>query len=83
MDLLAEEEKQFLIYSNKVIHEAAEAQRDVLPLCKATSNGIRGGISYVVPEHSDVPMPTTSGPTENIYERIYIDESKGRMGFIW
>ncbi|XP_047198630.1 protein CFAP210 [Hippoglossus stenolepis] len=91
-DLMAEEEKQFLIYSHKVIHAAAEAQRDVLPLCKAASDGIGGGLgpvvggvrpSYMVQEHSGAQMSISSGPTQNIYETVFIEEAKKRMGFIW
>ncbi|XP_060944012.1 cilia- and flagella- associated protein 210-like [Limanda limanda] len=76
-DILAEEEKQFLIYSHKVIHAAADAQRDVFPLCKAASDMIGGGLgpivggsrpSYMVQEYTGVPMPINAGPTKDIYE---------------
>ncbi|XP_062258304.1 cilia- and flagella- associated protein 210-like [Platichthys flesus] len=91
-DILAEEEKQFLIYSHNVINAAAEAQRDLFPLCKAASDGIGGGLgpvvggvrpSYMAQEHSGVQMPINSGPTKDIYETVFIDEAKMRMGFIW
>ncbi|XP_053296325.1 cilia- and flagella- associated protein 210 [Pleuronectes platessa] len=94
--LLAEEEKQFLIYSHEVIHAAAEAQRDVFPLCKAASEGIGGGLgpvfggvrpSYMVQDRSGAQMPNySSGATQNIkelHETVDIQEAKKRLGFMW
>nr|XP_019945607.1 PREDICTED: coiled-coil domain-containing protein 173-like [Paralichthys olivaceus] len=75
-DLVAEEEKQFQLYSQQVIHAAAEAQRDVLPLRKAARGGIGGGLgpvfggvrpSYMVQDCSGAQMPNNiSGATQNI-----------------
>ena len=95
-DLMAEEEKQFLIYSHKVIHAAAEAQRDVLPLCKAAGEGIGGGLgpvcggvrpSYMAQDRSGAQMPNySSDATQNIkelHETLDIQEAKKRLGFMW
>ncbi|XP_019945440.2 cilia- and flagella- associated protein 210 isoform X2 [Paralichthys olivaceus] len=95
-DLMAEEEKQFQLYSQQVIHAAAEAQRDVLPLCKAARGGIGGGLgpvfggvrpSYMVQDCSGAQMPNyISGATQNIkglHETVDIQEAKKRLGFMW
>ena len=95
-DLVAEEEKQFQLYSQQVIHAAAEAQRDVLPLRKAARGGIGGGLgpvfggvrpSYMVQDCSGAQMPNyISDATQNIkglHETVDIQEAKKRLGFMW
>ncbi|XP_022596635.1 coiled-coil domain-containing protein 173 [Seriola dumerili] len=94
--LVAEEENQFQQYSQHVISAAAEAQRNVFPLCKAAREGIGGGLGpvlggvrpgYLVQDCSGAQMPKyVSGVTQNIKklnEVVDIQEAKRRLGFTW
>ncbi|TKS67235.1 Coiled-coil domain-containing protein 173 [Collichthys lucidus] len=94
--LMAEEEKQFQQYSQQVISAAAEAQRNVFPLCKAAREGIGGAAGpvsigvkprYLVQDSTGVQMPNyVSGTTQNIKklnEAVDIEEAKKRLGFSW
>lgn len=94
--LMVEEAKQFQLYSQQVISAAAEAQRNVFPLCKAAREGIGGGVGpisigvmprYLVQDSTGVQMPNyVSGTTQNIKklnEAIDIEEAKKRLGFSW
>ncbi|XP_075968050.1 cilia- and flagella- associated protein 210 [Anarhichas minor] len=74
-ELIAEEENQFQQYSQHIIRTAAEAQRNVFPLCKA-ARGVR-------PSHL---VQDVSGSTQNIKklnEAKDIEEAKKRLGFTW
>ncbi|XP_071330355.1 cilia- and flagella- associated protein 210 [Trachinotus anak] len=91
----AEEKNKFQQYSQQVINAAAEAQRNVFPLCKAAREGIGGlgpifgGVrpSYLVQDRSGAQMPKyVSGVTQNIKklnEAVDIQEAKRRLGFTW
>lgn len=94
--LMVEEAKQFQLYSQQVISAAAEAQRNVFPLCKAAREGIGGGVGpisigvmprYLVQDSTGVQMPNyVSGTTQNIKklnEAVDIEEAKKRLGFSW
>uniref|UniRef100_A0A3B4WLV1 Cilia and flagella associated protein 210 n=1 Tax=Seriola lalandi dorsalis TaxID=1841481 RepID=A0A3B4WLV1_SERLL len=94
--LVAEEENQFQQYSQHVISAAAEAQRNVFPLCKVAREGIGGGLGpvlggvrpgYLVQDCSGAQMPQyVSGVTQNIKklnEVVDIQEAKRRLGFTW
>ncbi|GAA6231206.1 coiled-coil domain-containing protein 173 isoform X2 [Lates japonicus] len=95
-DLAAEEENQFQQYSQQVIRAAADAQRNVFPLCRAAREGTGGGLgpvfggvrpSYLVQDCSGAQMPKyVSGATQNIKklnEAVDIQEAKRRLGFTW
>ncbi|XP_040913771.1 coiled-coil domain-containing protein 173 [Toxotes jaculatrix] len=95
-DIAAEEETQFQRYSQLVIKAAAEAQRNVFPLCKAAREGIGGELgpvfsgvrpSYLVQDRSGAQMPKyVSGTTQDIKklnEVVDIQEAKRRLGFTW
>ncbi|XP_018540275.1 cilia- and flagella- associated protein 210 isoform X1 [Lates calcarifer] len=95
-DLAAEEENQFQQYSQQVIRAAADAQRNVFPLCRAAREGTGGGLgpvfggvraSYLVQDRSGAQMPKyVSGATQNIKklnEAVDIQEAKRRLGFTW
>lgn len=95
-ELIAKEENKFQQYSQSVIRAAAEAQRNVFPLCKATREGIGGGSapsfsgvrpSYLVQDSTGAQMPKfVSGVTMNIktlHEAVDIQEAKRRLGFTW
>ncbi|XP_068560425.1 cilia- and flagella- associated protein 210 [Cebidichthys violaceus] len=83
-ELIAEEENQFLQYSQHIIRAAAEAQRNIFPLCKA-GGGV--GPSYLVQDLTGAQMPKyVSGSTQNIKklnEAEDIQEAKRRLGFTW
>ncbi|KAE8299331.1 Coiled-coil domain-containing protein 173 [Larimichthys crocea] len=94
--LMVEEAKQFQLYSQQVISAAAEAQRNVFPLCKAAREGIGGGAGpisigvmprYLVQDSTGVQMPNyVSGTTQTIKklnEAVDIEEAKKRLGFSW
>ncbi|XP_051259642.1 cilia- and flagella- associated protein 210 [Dicentrarchus labrax] len=95
-ELIAEEENEFQQYSQHVIKAAAEAQRNVFPLCKAAREGVGGGFgpvfngvraSYLVQDRTGAQMPKyVSGTTQNIKklnEAEDIEEAKRRLGFTW
>ncbi|XP_040057301.2 cilia- and flagella- associated protein 210 [Gasterosteus aculeatus] len=91
-ELTAEEEDQFQRYSRRVIGEAAEAQRNVFPLCKAAAGGLGAGghaltNSYLVQDLSRAPMPKyVSAATRNVKklnEAKDIQDAKKRLGFTW
>ncbi|KAI3356228.1 hypothetical protein L3Q82_017472, partial [Scortum barcoo] len=95
-EFIAEEERQFQQYSQGVIDAAAEAQRNVFPLCKAVREGIGGGLgpasfgvrpSYLVQDQTGAQMPKcVSGATQNIkklHEAVDIQDAKRRLGFTW
>nr|XP_040057301.1 coiled-coil domain-containing protein 173 [Gasterosteus aculeatus aculeatus] len=91
-ELTAEEEDQFQRYSRRVIGEAAEAQRNVFPLCKAAAGGLGAGghaltNSYLVQDLSGAPMPKyVSAATRNVKklnEAKDIQDAKKRLGFTW
>ncbi|XP_044071942.1 coiled-coil domain-containing protein 173 [Siniperca chuatsi] len=95
-ELTAEEENQFQQYSQHIINAAAEAQRNVFPLCKAAREGIGGGLGpassavrprYLVKDSTGAQMPKyVSGATQNIkklHEAVDIHEAKRRLGFTW
>ncbi|XP_028992422.1 cilia- and flagella- associated protein 210 [Betta splendens] len=95
-ELLAEEEERFQRYSRLVIDAAAEAERNVLPLCKAAREGVGGGLgpvfsgvrpSYLVQDRSGAQMPTyVCEATQNmkkLNEAVDIQEAKRRLGFTW
>lgn len=94
--LMAEGEMQFQQYSQQIISAAAEAQRNVFPLCKAAREGAGGGHgplcggfrhSYLVQDCSDTQMPKyVSSATEavkKLNEAVNIQEAKRRLGFSW
>ncbi|XP_074515454.1 cilia- and flagella- associated protein 210 [Sebastes fasciatus] len=95
-ELIAEEENMFQQYSQQLIRAAAEAQRNVFPLCKAAREGIGGGCgpvsggvrpSYLVKDRTGAQMPKyVSGATQNIKklnEAVDIQDAKCRLGFTW
>ncbi|KAF3694880.1 Coiled-coil domain-containing protein 173 [Channa argus] len=95
-ELFAEEEDKFQEYSQHLISAAAEAQRNVVPLCKAAREGIGGGLApvfsgarprYLVQDNSGAQMPLyVSGATQdikNLNEAVDIQEAKRRLGFTW
>ncbi|XP_065818447.1 cilia- and flagella- associated protein 210 [Labrus bergylta] len=95
-ELVAEEENQFQQYSRQVINKAAEAQRNVFPLCKAAKEGIGGGLgpvfngvrpSYLVQDCTGAQMPKyVSGVTHSVKklnETVDIQDAKKRLGFTW
>lgn len=95
-ELIIEEENQFQQYSQHIVKAAAEAQRNVFPLCKAAREGIGGGLgpvysgvrpSYLVQDRTGAQMPKyVSGNTQNIKklnEVVDIQEAKKRLGFTW
>lgn len=95
-ELIAEEENQFQQYSQHIINAAAEAQRNVFPLCKAAREGVGGGLGpvfsgvrprYLVQDSTGAQMPKyVSGATQNIKklnEAVDIQEAKRRLGFTW
>uniref|UniRef100_A0A3Q2WH69 Cilia and flagella associated protein 210 n=1 Tax=Haplochromis burtoni TaxID=8153 RepID=A0A3Q2WH69_HAPBU len=95
-ELIAEEEKRFQQYSQQIINAAAEAQRNVFPLCKAAREGIGGGSgpvfsgvrpSYLVQDRTGAQMPKyVSLATQNIkklHQAVDIQDAKRRLGFTW
>ncbi|XP_044221300.1 coiled-coil domain-containing protein 173 [Thunnus albacares] len=95
-EVIAEEENQFQQYSRHIINAAAEAQRNVFPLCNAAREGIGGGLgpnfcgvrpSYLVQDTTGAQMPKyVSSTTQNIkklHEVVDIEEAKRRLGFTW
>ncbi|KAK5860975.1 hypothetical protein PBY51_022408 [Eleginops maclovinus] len=85
------EENQFQRYSQNLINAAAEAQRNVFPLCKAAGEGIGAGLcpvsSYLVQDKTGGQMPKyVSGATQNV-EKLNgakdIHQAKRRLGFTW
>lgn len=95
-ELVAEEENQFQQYSQQIISAAAEAQRNVFPLCKAAGDGIGGGLgpvfsgvrsNYLVQDSTGAQMPKyVSGATQNIKklnDAVDIQDAKRRLGFMW
>ncbi|XP_036965049.1 coiled-coil domain-containing protein 173 isoform X1 [Acanthopagrus latus] len=95
-ELMAEEDKQFQQYSQQLINAAAEAQRNVFPLCKAAREGIGGSFGpvssgvrpvYLVQDQTGAQMPKyVSGTTQDIKKRhevVDIQEAKKRIGFTW
>ncbi|CAI5656109.1 coiled-coil domain-containing protein 173 isoform X2 [Oreochromis aureus] len=95
-ELIAEEENRFQQYSQQIINAAAEAQRNVFPLCKAAREGIGGGSgpvfsgvrpSYLVQDRTGAQMPKyVSVATQNIkklHEAVDIQDAKRRLGFTW
>lgn len=93
-ELIAEEELRFQQYSQQVINAAAEAQRNVVPLCKAAREGIGGGcnpvfsgvtLRYLVQDHSGAQMPKyVSAGTQDIkkfHTAADIQDAKRRLGF--
>ncbi|XP_045909561.1 coiled-coil domain-containing protein 173 [Micropterus dolomieu] len=91
-ELMAEEENQFQQYSQHIIRAAAEAQRNVFPLCKAAREGIGAASSavrpsFLVQDRTGAQMPKyVSGATQNIKmlnEAVDIQEAKRRLGFTW
>lgn len=95
-ELTAAEEKQFQQYAKHVIHKAAEAQRNVLPLRKAAREGIGGGMgpifggvrpSYLVQDDTGVQMPkyvcNTTQDIKELNETVDVQEAKRRLGLAW
>ncbi|XP_063355556.1 cilia- and flagella- associated protein 210 [Pelmatolapia mariae] len=95
-ELIAEEKNRFQQYSQQIINAAAEAQRNVFPLCKAAREGIGGGSgpvfsgvrpSYLVQDRTGAQMPKyVSLATQNIkklHEAVDIQDAKRRLGFTW
>ncbi|XP_047457343.1 protein CFAP210 [Mugil cephalus] len=95
-ELIAQEENRFQQYSQSVIRAAAEAQRNVFPLCKAAREGAGGGNgpifsgvrpSYLVQDSTGAQMTKfMSGATENIknlHEAVDFQDAKRRLGFTW
>ncbi|XP_014264491.1 cilia- and flagella- associated protein 210 isoform X1 [Maylandia zebra] len=95
-ELIAEEENRFQQYSQQIINAAAEAQRNVFPLCKAAREGIGGGSgpvfsgvrpSYLVQDRTGAQMPKyVSLATQNIkklHQAVDIQDAKRRLGFTW
>ncbi|CAK6954146.1 cilia- and flagella- associated protein 210 [Scomber scombrus] len=95
-EAITEEENQFQLYSRDVINAAAEAQRNVFPLCKAAREGIGGGLgpnlggagpSYLAQDSTGAQMPQyVSSTTQNIkkiHEVVDIEDAKKRLGFTW
>ena len=95
-EAITEEENQFQQYSREVINAAAEAQRNVFPLCKAAREGIGGGLgpnlggagpSYLAQDSTGAQMPQyVSSATQNIkklHEVVDIEDAKRRLGFTW
>lgn len=94
-DLMAEEDRRFREYTQQVINEATEGQRNVYPLLKAAQDGC-GGLgpayggarpSYLVHDSTGAQMPKyTSGVTTDIrklHETADIEDAKRRLGFTW
>lgn len=95
-ELIAEDENQFQNYAKHVIQKASEAQRNTSLLCRATKEGIGGGLgpvfrgirsSYLVQDQSGVQLPSyacrrTQGIKE-LNETTDIQDSKKRLGFTW
>ncbi|XP_078117974.1 cilia- and flagella- associated protein 210 [Sander vitreus] len=95
-ELIAEEENLFQQYSQHIISAAAEARRNVFPLCKAAGEGVGGGLvpisngvkpRYLVQDCTGAQMPKyVSGATQNIKklnEAVDIQDTKRRLGFTW
>ncbi|KAM6934388.1 cilia- and flagella- associated protein 210 [Xenentodon cancila] len=95
-ELIFEEEKKFQQYSRNIINAAAQAKRNVFPLCKAAREGIGGGRgpifsgirpSYLAQDCTGAQMPKyVSSTTENIkklHEVADVQEAKRRLGFTW
>ncbi|XP_042369746.1 coiled-coil domain-containing protein 173-like [Plectropomus leopardus] len=95
-ELIAEEENQFQQYAKDIINAAAEAQRNVFPLCKAAGERTGGGLgtvfcgvrpSYLVQDRTGAQMPKfVSDATQSIkklHEAVDIQDAKRRLGFTW
>ncbi|KAM9851246.1 cilia- and flagella- associated protein 210 [Aulostomus maculatus] len=95
-EAIAEEEQQFQQYSERIFRAAAEAQRNVFPICKAAKEGIGGGLgpsfggvrpSYLVQDQSGAQMPKyitdTTREIKKLHETVDIQEAKRRLGFTW
>uniref|UniRef100_A0A3Q0S4H6 Cilia and flagella associated protein 210 n=1 Tax=Amphilophus citrinellus TaxID=61819 RepID=A0A3Q0S4H6_AMPCI len=95
-EVIAEEENRFQQYSQQIINAAAEAQRNVFPLCKAAREGIGSGsdpvfsgvrLSYLVQDRTGAQMPKyVSVATQNIkklHTAVDIQDAKRRLGFTW
>ncbi|XP_043987391.1 coiled-coil domain-containing protein 173 isoform X3 [Gambusia affinis] len=96
MKLSAEEELKFQQYSQHIIKAAAEAKRNLIPLYKATREGVGGGHgpvfsgvrpSYLVQDSSGAQMPRyvsiTTESIRKLNEAGDIHEAKKRLGFTW
>ncbi|XP_028291836.1 coiled-coil domain-containing protein 173 [Gouania willdenowi] len=95
-ELMVQEEEKFQQYSRHMLDAASQAQRNVIPLCKAAREGIGGGFgpvfggvrpSYIVHDQSGAQMPKyITGTTESIkklHEAGDIHDAKRRLGFTW
>ncbi|XP_014900683.1 coiled-coil domain-containing protein 173 isoform X2 [Poecilia latipinna] len=94
--LSAEEELKFQQYSQHIIKAAAEAKRNLIPLYKATREGVGGGHgpvfsgvrpSYLVQDSTGAQMPRyvsiTTESIRKLNEAGDIHEAKKRLGFTW
>ncbi|XP_054887608.1 cilia- and flagella- associated protein 210 isoform X2 [Poeciliopsis prolifica] len=94
--LSAEEELKFQQYSQHIIKAAAEARRNLIPLYKATREGVGGGHgpvfsgvrpSYLVQDSTGAQMPRyvsiTTESIRKLNEAGDIHEAKKRLGFTW
>ncbi|KAM9347659.1 cilia- and flagella- associated protein 210 [Symphorus nematophorus] len=94
--LTAEEESQFQQYSRHVINAAAEAQRNVFPLCKAAREGFGGGSgpvyggvrpSYLVQDRTGAQLPkyvsVATQAIKKLNDVVDIQDAKMRLGFTW
>lgn len=93
---MAEEARRFRLYSQQVIRAAVEGQRNVIPLCRAATEGTGGGRDpvysgvravYLVQDQTGAPMPQyvseVAQEMKKINQAVDIGAEKKRLGFTW
>lgn len=91
-----QEARRFHQYSQRVIGEAAESRRNVVPLCRATREALGGGFDplcggmrqvYLVQDQTGAQMPQygseVTRDVKKLNQAVDIQAEKKRLGFTW